>query len=114
MNKVINKKITDLNLRKILRTLQQKREYIHSEYRIVILGIFGSYSRNEQRNKSDIDILVSYNQDATLFNKIALKDYLENLFLVKIDLVAEKYIKPVYHDSIMNDLIRLRPRSTVC
>jgi uncharacterized protein len=107
MNKVINKKITDLNLRKILRTLQQNRDFIHSEYKITVLGIFGSYSRNEQRNKSDIDILVSYDQDATLFNKIALKDYLENLFLVKIDLVAEKYIKPVYHDSIMNDLIRL-------
>jgi uncharacterized protein len=107
MSITIRKKTTALSLRKILSTLQKNREYIHSEYKITILGIFGSYSRNEQRKKSDIDILVSYDQDATLFNKIALKDYLENLFLVKIDLVAEKYIKPVYHDSIMNDLIKI-------
>jgi len=107
MKITIHKKTSALSLRKILRTLQKNRDFIHSEYRITVLGIFGSYSRNEQRKKSDIDILVSYDQDATLFNKIDLKKYLESIFLVKVDLVAEKYIKPVYRDSIMSDLIKI-------
>lgn len=107
MNKTISKKTKYLNFQEISEVLCQKRPEIHDKYKIFIIGIFGSYSRNEQRENSDIDILISYGEDATLFNKFALMEFLEALFLTKVDLVAEKYIKPTYRDSIMRDLIRI-------
>ena len=107
MNKAISKKTKYLNFQEISDLLCQKRSEIHNKYKILIIGIFGSYSRNEQRKNSDIDILISYDEDATLFNKYALIEFLEDLFLLKVDLVAEKYIKSRYKDNIMNDLKRI-------
>lgn len=101
-------KIKDkLDLESVITILSNKRSYLHKTYKIQIEGIFGSYARNEQTITSDIDILISYGEDTTLFNKFALMEFLETLFLTKVDLVAEKYIKPTYKDSIMRDLIRI-------
>lgn len=85
MNKAISKKTKDLSFQEISEVLCQKRAEIHDKYKILIIGIFGSYSRNEQRKNSDIDILISYGEDATLFNKFALMEFLEALFLTKVE-----------------------------
>lgn len=69
--------------------------------------VFGSYARNEQTMESDLDILVCYDENTTLFNKIELQLYLEELFGVKVDLVAEEYIKPSHYESIMEGLVRV-------
>ncbi len=57
------------------------------------IGLFGSYSKNQQKQKSDIDFLVE-------FDKIDVDNYFNVLFLLektfkkKIDLVIEKNLVP--------------------
>jgi predicted nucleotidyltransferase len=76
---------------------------LFQRYPIESLAIFGSYSRNEQSENSDVDVLVDFNDKVgSLF--IKLGDELENLLGVKVDLVSRKGIKDGYFDAIKSDL----------
>ncbi|HEX8545949.1 MAG TPA: nucleotidyltransferase domain-containing protein [Cytophagaceae bacterium] len=51
--------------------------------------IFGSYSRNEQTPKSDIDILISMDMPVGLFKLAQYSLDLESLLGIKVDLGTE-------------------------
>ena len=70
----------------------------------VRIGIFGSASRGENSENSDIDILYQLREAVGLFNLVRIKDNLEEKLNKKVDLVSEKYINPKLKHSIMNDL----------
>ena len=58
------------------------------------MALFGSYLRNEQKEKSDIDFLVEFEKGKKTFdNYFGLKFFLENLFSCKVDLVIKETIK---------------------
>lgn len=64
-------------------------------YGVRRIGLFGSYSRGEQTETSDMDILVEFEDDEKTFdNYMDLKFFLEDLFGLKVDLVMEGTIKP--------------------
>ena len=44
----------------IIKQLKKVKPLFSEKYGITELALFGSYSRNEETDKSDIDILVSY------------------------------------------------------
>ncbi len=58
------------------------------------IGIFGSYSRGENTENSDIDILYSFEEAIGLFKLINIKGDLELKLNKKVDLVSEKYTHP--------------------
>ncbi len=53
-------------------------------------SVFGSFARSENRDDSDIDILVDFQKDhkASLFDLIKLKYELEQYFKTKVDLLT--------------------------
>lgn len=55
-------------------------------YGIKQLGVFGSVARGEQHEDSDIDICVEL-ESAELFKMVHLKEDLQELLNVKVDLV---------------------------
>ena len=59
----------------------------------VKIGIFGSYSRNESRPDSDLDILINLNTTISLFQLVRIERELSELLGVKVDLVSEGAIK---------------------
>ena len=68
------------------------------------IGIFGSVSRDENTENSDIDILYQLKESVGLFNMVRIKDSLEEKLNKKVDLVSEKYIHPELKPYIMSDL----------
>lgn len=68
------------------------------------IGIFGSYSRDENTENSDIDILYSFEEAIGLFKLIRIKDDLEQKLNKKVDLVSEKYAHPKLKPLILKDL----------
>jgi uncharacterized protein len=56
------------------------------------IGLFGSYVRNEQTAKSDIDLLIDFEKDKkTLTNFINFCELVDNLFKeMKVDVVSKK------------------------
>jgi len=74
-------------------------------YNPVRIGIFGSVARNEDTEKSDIDILYSF-KDIIVFSKfLNLKEHLEKELTKEIDLIDERFVHPKMKPYIMNDLI---------
>lgn len=83
-----------MNFENIIRLLEMNMEKIRG-YGVRRIGLFGSYSRGEQTETSDVDILVEFEDDEKTFdNYMDLKFFLEDLFGLKVDLVMEGTIKP--------------------
>ena len=91
----------------ILKLLSENLSDLKTEYKISKIGIFGSFARNEQTDKSDIDIIFEFEIGTTgIFEKkIKLQEYLHKSFNRDIDLCREKYIKPYIKNYIVNEAI---------
>ncbi|PKN37521.1 MAG: nucleotidyltransferase [Deltaproteobacteria bacterium HGW-Deltaproteobacteria-2] len=76
---------------KIIRSNKYELELLYGVQR---LGLFGSYVKDKQSKKSDIDILVKFKHDIDLFDFIDLREYLEKQLNAKVDLVMESALKP--------------------
>ncbi len=70
-------------------------------------GIFGSYARGEQTKNSDIDILVEFNKNVSLFDIVGIKLELEDNLGRKVDLVEYKIIKPRMKEQILNEEVKI-------
>ncbi|MDA3928160.1 MAG: nucleotidyltransferase family protein [Prolixibacteraceae bacterium] len=91
-------------LQEIKDTLSNHKNSLFNDYPIKSMAIFGSYSRKEQKDSSDLDILVEFS-DKIGIRFIDLADDLENIIGFKVDLVSKKGIKEKYLKSINSDLI---------
>jgi uncharacterized protein len=78
-----------------------------SKYGVSNIGLFGSYLRNEQSAKSDIDLLIDFEPEKENFdNYMAVYDIFESLFKnEKIEIVTKnglsKYIGPGILNNVM-------------
>ena len=90
-----------------LDQLKQKIIFVLKSYGILRAGIFGSYARGEQKNKSDIDILVKIKKNASIFDVIELKINLEKILKKKVDLVEYDLIRKEIRKNILNEEIPL-------
>ncbi|NCO32149.1 nucleotidyltransferase family protein [bacterium] len=88
----------------ILTLLKNRKEALFMRFHLKNMALFGSYSRTDFNNESDIDILVEFKKTPG-FEFIALADELEKLLKNKVDLVSKNGIKPKYYKFIENDLI---------
>ncbi len=82
----------------ILGILEQNREGIRS-FGVRQLGLFGSFARGENTETSDLDFLVEF-ETKSFDAYIGLKQFLEELFGRRVDLVLPNTIKPRLRDRI--------------
>jgi len=91
-------------LQEIKGVLSIHKNRLFNDYPIKSMAIFGSYSRKEQNDFSDLDILVEFS-DKIGVRFIDLADELEKIVGFKVDLVSKKGVKEKYLKSIDSDLI---------
>ena len=69
------------------------------------IGIFGSYQRNQQTNKSDIDLIIEFQSGKKNFdNFINLSIFLEDLFNSEVDLVTPESLSKSFLTRIKNEI----------
>lgn len=87
--------------------LEELKSLLLEKYQIETIGVFGSYSRGEQKSKSDIDILVTFIEpnDIDLIDFIEIKQFLSRKLGVKVDLVKKNALKPIIKDKILEETI---------
>lgn len=92
-----------------INKLKPKIINILKKYGIKKAGIFGSYARGNQKNNSDIDIVVSYpeNFKGKGFGFIKIEDDLKSALKKNIDLITYNSINPYLKKRILNEEIRL-------
>ena len=75
---------------------------LRSQFGIRTLRLFGSVSRGEQREDSDVDICV--NMEPSLYLLVRLKRFLEQLLQCTVDVVRmHKHINPYLLENIERD-----------
>jgi predicted nucleotidyltransferase len=88
----------------IFRRLEENQSEI-KEYGVRRLGLFGSYAKNEQKSRSDIDILVEFEAGMKTFdNYTGLKSLLEDMLSRRVDLVISEALKPQIKPYIMREV----------
>jgi predicted nucleotidyltransferase len=95
----MSNKLSSEDIFKIL----QKNKSLLRKYHVRKIGLFGSYVRDEASRKSDIDLLVDF-EEKTFDNFIELAFELEKLFNRKVDLLTEKGISPYILPYIRNEV----------
>ena len=90
----------------VLKKLKTAAPAIRTQFGVTKIGIFGSFARGEQTQKSDVDVLVDFVQGyVTLRNFVGLADHLEALFKRKVDLLTvggiDKYIRPYIEEEVI-------------
>jgi len=91
----------------IIHYLLANKQSISRRYRLKKLGIFGSYARNEQTLTSDLDLLIEFedNTPDLADKKNFLREEIQSVFNIPVDICREKYIKPVFRQEILLDAI---------
>ncbi|MCQ6253854.1 nucleotidyltransferase family protein [Methanocaldococcus sp.] len=93
-------------LNEIKKILLEHKKELKEKYKIKSIGIFGSYARGEQKETSDIDILIDYYEPISLLKLIELENYLSELIGIKVDVITKNSIQnPYLKKSIEEDLI---------
>jgi predicted nucleotidyltransferase len=93
-------------LSEIKEILRKHKKELKERYKVKSIAIFGSYARGEQKETSDIDILIDYYEPISLLKLIELENYLSDLLGIKVDLITKNSIhNPYVKKSIEEDLI---------
>ncbi|MEM3426456.1 MAG: nucleotidyltransferase family protein, partial [Thermoproteota archaeon] len=92
-------------LEKVKKVLKEHKEELREKYGVKEIGIFGSYVRGENKESSDLDILVEFEDDAKidLIKFVELENYLSELLGVKVDLVDKTALKPAIGKHILQE-----------
>ena len=90
--------------KEIIKIIRNSKPEMESHYGVQRLGLFGSYVREKQGKRSDIDILVTFNRDIDLFDFLELREYLESRLSIKVDLVMESALKPAIGKRILSEV----------
>src|SRR4030042_4900021 len=78
----------NLTYENILKLLRSERIFLRNEFGVVNIGLFGSYAKGPQKDDSDIDLLVEFEEPR--FDYLAgLQIYLEKRLNKKIELVSK-------------------------
>ena len=76
----------ELNKQEVLTQLDEFKKKNKQKYHIVKLGLFGSLSRDEIHEDSDIDVVVEL-EKPRMFDLIGIKQELEEYFARSVDIV---------------------------
>ena len=87
----------------ILNIVEMHRDVI-KKFGVRRLGLFGSHARGEGKESSDLDFVVDFERK-TFDNYMDLKEFLEDLFGVEVDLVLVDAIKPRLKDTILGETV---------
>ena len=77
----------DMKKTQLLTKLKEFKAIHQQEYGIEVLGVFGSYSRDEVRQGSDVDVVVQLTKQ-DLFSIIGIKQDLEETLHLPVDVVS--------------------------
>lgn len=92
-----------INKQFILTFLKDNKQQLKNKYQVNKIGLFGSFSRDEETENSDVDILVD--MPSSFDNYFNLKYFLEENFHRDVDLGKEKQLRLLIKKQILQDII---------
>ncbi len=94
-------------LEEIKKILKDHEKMLSERFKVKSIMIFGSYARNEQKEDSDVDIIVDFSKPIGL-EFVDLKEYLEEILGTKVDLVTPRAIRRKMRESILKEAVKIK------
>ncbi len=95
------------SLKSVKNSLISLKPYLQRKYNISSIALFGSYAREEQTDKSDIDILVDFKKTPDLLTFIEIEEFLKEKLKTTVDLIPQRKLKPQIKSQILNEAIKI-------
>ncbi len=92
-------------LNEIKTIIRQHRDVLAERYGIAVVGIFGSYVRDQQGQQSDTDLLADILRPISLLELVGAELYLNEVLEVKVDLVPKRDVREELRETILRDAI---------
>jgi predicted nucleotidyltransferase len=92
--------VSKKDIEKILR----RNKATLKKYKVNKVGIFGSFASGKTKKKSDVDLLVEFEDVIDLFDFVHLTDELQKILKVKVDLSTPDAIKPYVKPMILKEV----------
>lgn len=91
----------------ILDILRANRERLRDEFGIERIGLYGSFARNEQTEKSDVDLLFDLKNEFRLSwtERQRLYQILRRKLHRKLDLVEGRYMNPIIRHYAIKEIL---------
>lgn len=90
--------------------LNENRQAIRAlavRHRVANPRVFGSVARGDDREDSDLDILVDTLEETTLFDLGGLQHDLEILLQRRVDLATSKGLRPKVRDRVLAEAVAI-------
>ena len=97
--------MTMKRLEEIQEILRQKKPILRERFKVKEIGIFGSFVRGEEKDTSDLDILVELERPVGLIKFVGLQNYLSDELGEKEDLVTKSALKPRIKKNILSEVV---------
>jgi len=85
--------------------LKKHKRELRKRFKVKNVGVFGSYIKEQQRKRSNIDIVVEFEEPVGLFEFMRLEEHLSNLLGAKVDFVSKKALKPKIGGHIPKEVV---------
>ncbi|MGC1123198.1 MAG: nucleotidyltransferase family protein [Candidatus Methanofastidiosia archaeon] len=92
-------------VKEIKKKINEHKPFLRNRFKVKSIGIFGSYLRWEQNERSDIDILVEFSDVIDLFEFVRLENFLSDILGRKVDLVMKDALKPRIKKRILEEAV---------
>jgi predicted nucleotidyltransferase len=93
------------SLDEIRTALRAMLPELRRRYPVAGLGVFGSYARGEQREDSDLDLLVDFDAPMDLFRLGDLEEEIAHRLNVHVEMVTRPALKPYISASILREVV---------
>jgi len=95
-----------LDKEEIIEFLKIKKDELFSQFQLDKIGLFGSFSSNQNTIESDIDLLVEFKPNTKNIHekKSQLRQLISNRFNRDVDICSEKYIKPYFKSTVLKSV----------
>jgi hypothetical protein len=87
----------------IKRVLLSNKKIL-KRYKVSKIGIFGSFATGRTKKKSDVDLLVEFDDMIDLFDFVHLNDEIQQILRSEVDLVTPDTIKPYIKPKILKEV----------
>jgi uncharacterized protein len=96
-----------MNRQTILDRLNAEAPGLRQKYGAKSLAVFGSMARGDDREESDVDVLVTFEGPVTFRQFMGLKLDLEDMFGRPVDLATPDTLRPEIRPGVEKDLIHV-------
>ena len=94
----------------MLDEIRAKRDEIYAiarKHKAERLWVFGSCARKEENPDSDVDLLVKFNDNASMLDLVHIRNGVRNIVMRDVDVVSSRGLSPFLGKRILSEAVAL-------